>query len=140
LSCWSGEREDKRSLAPRGSQPLLIVGLLKQDTATFVSRTHSRTRRAILSPSFLFGAPSADSIALELVQRRAQQVDRCGACAVADGECAGAHCDGCAVLSVVASRVFRWPQRSRWRAQWGSEWPERLPVLRPLTAPALPKA
>ena len=49
-------------------------------------------------------------------------VDRCGACAVADGEWCGA-------LNVAASRVSRWPRR-------GPEWPERPPVLRPPTAPA----
>jgi hypothetical protein len=57
-------------MAPRGSQPLRIVGTLEADTATLVSRTHSWTRRAILSPSFLFGAPLGRiAIALELLQR-----------------------------------------------------------------------
>ena len=71
--------------------------------------------------------PARIAIALELL-RRAQQVDRCGACAVADG-------DWCAVLNVVASRGSRW-QRVRQRRQR----PERPPALRPLTAPALPIA
>ena len=81
-------------------------------------------------------SPGRIAIALELLElvRRAQQVDRSGACVVADGE-------WCAVLAAVASRVSQWQRvRSRWRAQWGSGWPERLPVPRPLTAPPLPKA
>ena len=44
-------------------------------------------------------------IASELVQRRAQQVDRYGVCAVADGERCAAHSDGCGAMHVVASRV-----------------------------------
>ena len=100
-------------------------------------------QRAWASPSFLFAtgclrsdSPGRIAIALELLElvRRAQQVDRSGACVVADGE-------WCAVLAAVASRVSQWQRvRSRWRAQWGSGWPERLPVPRPLTAPPLPKA
>jgi len=92
----------------------------------------------MLSSSFLFGAePSAQglpvqiAIASELVRgepvRRAQ-VDRCGACAVADGD----HCDA---LAAVASRVSQWRPVRRVRRRAG--WP---PVLRPLTAPALPIA
>jgi hypothetical protein len=121
---------------PRGSQPLRIVGTLVADTATLVSRTHSWTRRATLSPSFLFGATQRGSLIalglLELAQRRVQQGDR-GARPVADGEWRVA-------MSADSYRVFRWPERSRWPAQWGLEWPERLPVLRPLTAPTLPIA
>jgi hypothetical protein len=75
--------------------------------------------------------PARIAIALELLQR-VQQGDR-GARSVADGGWRVA-------MSADSSPVFRWPERSRWRAQWGSEWPERLPVLRPLTAPALPIA
>jgi hypothetical protein len=40
--------------------------------------------------------------------RRAQQVDRYGVCAVADGERCAAHYDGCGAMHVVASRVSRW--------------------------------
>ena len=58
-------------------------------------------------------------IALELLRR--VQVDRCGACAVADGEWCGA-------LNVAASRVSR-SQRVR-------RGPEQPPVLRPPKAPA----
>ena len=84
-------------------------------------------------PFYLGAEPCAQNIpviaiALELVRqraRRAQQVDRCGACAAADGE-------WCAALNVVASRGFRW-QRAR-------RGPERPPVLQLLTAPALPIA
>jgi hypothetical protein len=75
---------------------------------------------------FCLVRPARTAIALELLWRAQAQVDRCGACAVADGE-------WCAALTVVASRVFQWPQRAGRR-------PERLPVLRPLTAPALPIA
>ena len=77
---------------------------------------------------FCLVRPARIAIASELLLRRAQQVDRCGACAVADGE-------WCAALNVVASRVSRW-QRVRQRGQR----PERPPALRPLTAPALPIA
>ena len=44
------------------------------------------------------------AIALELLELlpRVQQGDRCGVCAVADG-------DWCAALTVGASRVFQWP-------------------------------
>jgi len=76
---------------------------------------------------FCLVRPARIAIASELV-RRAQQVDRCGACAVADG-------DSCAALTVVASRVSRLQ-----RVRRGPEWPARPPVLRPLTAPALPIA
>ena len=74
------------------------------------------------------------AIALELLELlpRVQQGDR-GARSAADGEWRVA-------MSADSFRVFRWPERSRWRAQWGSEWPERPPVLRPRTAPALPIA
>ena len=99
-------------MAPRGSQPLRIVGLLKAVTVTFVSRTqniHGRGEPYSPRPFCLVTNPPARiAIASELVRRRARQFDPCGACAVADGECAVAHCDGCAVLAVVASRVFRW--------------------------------
>jgi hypothetical protein len=55
--------------------------------------------------------PALMAIASELVQqRRAQQVDRCGAYAVAHGGRCAAHYDDCAVLAAVASRVFRWQQ------------------------------
>ena len=47
------------------------------------------------------------AIALELVQRRAQQVHRYGVCAVVDGERCAAHYDGCGAMNVVASRVSR---------------------------------
>ena len=78
--------------------------------------------------------PARTTIASELLEllellQRVQQGDR-GARSVADGEWRVA-------MSADSSRVFRWPERSRWPAQWGSEWPERLPVLRPLAAQAL---
>ena len=79
--------------------------------------------------------PARITIALELeleLLELLQQGGR-GARSVADGEWRVA-------MSADSSRVFRWPERSRWRGPWGSEWPERLPVLRPLTAPALPIA
>jgi hypothetical protein len=89
--------------------------------------------------------PARIAIALERLRRaRAQQSCRCGACAVAHGGCGVAHCDGCAVLSVVASRASQRLQRRQCRVQWGSvrraEWPERPPVPRPQAAPALPRA
>jgi hypothetical protein len=123
-------------MAPRGSQPLRIVGLLKAVTVTFVSRTqNTHGRGEPYSPRpFCWVRPARIAIASELLERlqRVQQDDR-GAQPVADGEWRVA-------MSADSSRVFPWPERSRWRAQWGSEWPERLPVLRPLLAPALPIA
>jgi hypothetical protein len=83
---------------------------------------------------FCLVRPALIAIASELVQRRAQQVDRCGAYAVADG-------DWCAALNVVASHGSRSQrvQRARWRVEWRVGLVLQS-VLRPLTAPPLPIA
>ena len=65
-------------------------------------------------------------IAVEVLRRAQARVDRCGVCAVADGE-------WCVVLIAVASRASRLLQR----AGRSYRWP---PVLRPPTAPAPPIA
>jgi hypothetical protein len=116
------------------SPPANRGGLFEADTVDLSFLEYSRTRRAWASLVLFVGCrtprprpPARIAIALELL-RRAQQVDRCGACAVADG-------DWCAVLNVVASRGSRW-QRVRQRGQR----PERPPALRHVTAPALPIA
>ena len=129
---------------PRGSHPPSgSRGLSEADTADFCfSNTHGRVEHRLPS-SFLSATepraqyfPARAAIALELVRRRAQQVDRCGACVVAHGGCGVAHCDGCAALAVVASRVSQWPQLEPVAGAVGvrewAEWPERLPAPRPL--------
>ena len=99
----------------------------------------NRTRRASGFPRPCL-CVAGIAIAPERLQPAPQQAYRCDVCAVAHDGCGVAHCDGCAVLSVVASHVSQWLQRSRWRAQWGSERPERLPAPGPPTAQARPKA
>jgi hypothetical protein len=121
---------------PRGSHLLADRGDSRSRYRNFCF-SNTKTLRDEESMSFprpfCLVRPARIAIASELLLRRAQQADRCGACAVADGEWCAAHCDGCAVLAVVASRVFRWRQRSQWRVRWGSERAECLewpPVLR----------
>jgi hypothetical protein len=119
-------------MAPRESQPPADRG----DSSTrysrpLVSRTLKDEEGIGFPRPFCLVRPARIAIASELLEllQRVQQGDR-GAHSAADGEWRVA-------MSADSSRVFRWPERSRWRAQWGSEWPERLPVLRPLAAPAL---
>jgi hypothetical protein len=67
------------------------------------SNTQTLTDERMTFPRpFCLVRPARIAIASELLLRRAQQADRCGVCAVADGE-------WCAALTFVASRVFQWP-------------------------------
>ena len=107
------------------SNPALI---LEAYIATLVCSNDTHGPGSLGFLVFFAWCPSAVAIALELLRRA--QAHRCAVCAVADGGPSVAHYDDCAVLAVVASRVSRWPQRSRWWVQWGSEWVEWPPVLR----------
>lgn len=91
-------------MGPRGSHPLANRGDSRSRYRNFCfSNTKTLTDEGMTFPRpFCLVRPGRIAIASELLLRRAQQADRCGVCAVADGE-------WCAALTFVASRVFQWP-------------------------------